>query len=51
MSTTKKTDPKPTIKWPRVQVSVARHAKLAKEAKARKMSITDVAEEKFLAAK
>ena len=51
MSTSKKTDPKPAIKWPRVQVSAARHAKLLAEAKKRKMSITDVAEEKFRAAK
>ena len=38
---------KPAIKWPRVAVSKSRHAKLAKEAKTRKMSITDVAEEYF----
>lgn len=38
---------KPTIKYPRVMTSKVRHAKLAKEAKVRKMSIQDVAEEKF----
>lgn len=36
------------IKYPRVMVSVARHTKLAKEAKKRdNMSIQDLAEEKF----
>lgn len=39
------------IKYPRVAVSVARHTKLAKEAKKRKMSMFDLAEEKFKAAK
>lgn len=39
---------KPTIKYPRVMVSVKRHTALAKEAKLRKMSIQDVAEEKFV---
>ena len=47
MSTTTE---KKVIKYPRVYVSPARHAKIAKEAKARKMSLMDVAEEKFKAA-
>jgi len=38
------------IKYPRVMVSKKRHANLAAEAKKRKMSIQDVAEEKFAAA-
>lgn len=38
------------IKYPRVMTSVARHKKLAAEAKKRKMSIQDVAEEKFISA-
>jgi hypothetical protein len=42
---------KPEIKYPRVMVSVTRHKKLAAEAKRRKMSIADVAEEKFKASK
>lgn len=39
------------IKYPRVMVSKKRHAALTKEAKARKISIVDLAEEKFKAAK
>jgi hypothetical protein len=35
------------IKYPRVIVSKSRHAKLSKEARARKTSIEEVAEEKF----
>lgn len=42
---------KPEIKYPRVMVSVARHKKLVAEAKRRKMSIADVAEEKFKTSK
>ena len=38
------------IKYPRVMVSKKRHARLLSEAKKRKMSIQDVAEEKFLVA-
>jgi hypothetical protein len=38
------------IKYPRVMTSVARHKKLAAEARKRDISIQDVAEEKFLAA-
>lgn len=46
MTTTSMAD----IKYPRVMVSKKRHAKLFKEAKERKMSIQDVAEEKLAAA-
>lgn len=49
MSTTKEI--KKTIKWPRVAVSHARHSKLLAEARKRKMSMEQVAEEKFKAAK
>lgn len=35
------------IKYPRVMTSSRRHKKLADEARKRKMSIQDVAEEKF----
>ncbi len=41
---------KGTPKYPRVQVSGKRHNKLSAEAAARKMSIQDLAEEKFAAA-
>lgn len=47
---TKTSMAKPTIKYPRVMVSLKRHSALAKEAKIRKMSIQDVAEEKFILA-
>jgi hypothetical protein len=42
---------KKTIKWPRVAVSHARHAKLLAESKKRNISMEAVAEEKFKAAK
>lgn len=40
-----------TIKYPRVEVSVARHTKLAKEAKKLKISMKALVEKKLKSAK
>jgi hypothetical protein len=40
-----------TPKYPRVMVSPERHAKLAKEAAEKKISIAEVSEKKFVKAK
>lgn len=45
------TKEKAVIKYPRVEVSVARHTKLAKEAKKRDISMKQLVEEKFKIAK
>lgn len=51
MSTSKNSAPKyQSPKYPRVMVSPARHKKLAAEAKAMGISISEVAESKFASA-